>query len=209
MEIKQVSKNCSVCTVDLTKRTWILRKNSDNTFGYVEKKCKYCIRNAKWCRVEYSDPELRELSIRQRKLLEKRSYYKRVIGSRRAAIRILKKEPTVCRRCGSELSEKNECIGLSKDKKRIDRCKHCRYGIEQFCKLSYSTIELEEFSILQNDKITAHLAIIARRNLDDNYIKILILNSIQGLSPEDITPNLIEIKKKQLIVKRKLKNQKL
>lgn len=196
MEIKQVSKNCSVCTVDLTQRTWILSKNPDNTFGHIGKKCKYCIRNAKWCRVEYSDPELRELSIRQRKLLEKRSYYKRVIGTRRATIRALKKEPTVCKTCGSQLTEKNECIGLSKDKKRIDRCKHCRYGIDQFCKLSYSTMELEKFSIFQNDKISAHLASIARRNLDDNYIKTLILNSIRCLSPEDITPNLIEIKKK-------------
>jgi hypothetical protein len=209
MKIKQVSKNCIVCSVDLTEKTWLLSKNANSIVNYVGQKCKYCIRNANWCRVEYSDPELKKLSIRQRKLLEKRLHHKRVVVTRREANRVLKKEPTECRTCGSQLTEKNECIGLSKDKKRIDRCKHCRYGTGQFCKLSYPTIELEELCTFQNDKISAHLAAVARRNLDNAYIKTLILNSIQNLTPRSITPNLIDIKRKQIIIQRKIREQML
>jgi hypothetical protein len=130
---------------------------------------------------------------------------------------------TICKRCGVSLSSKNEKFNQNQTYKiyRMHVCRHCWAGVT-YCRVIYKDPELKTLSQKRNILINAYCS--KRRNIDkrklyvnaknakerekisDIYIIKLLLSDKKKLfkSTSEITPELIEIKRKQIQLYRML-----
>jgi hypothetical protein len=130
---------------------------------------------------------------------------------------------TTCKKCGVTLCEKNEMFNQNQTYKmyRMYICKHCWNGVT-YCRVVYKDPELKTLSQKKNILINAYCS--KRRNIDrrklyvnaknakereqlsDIYIIKVLLSDKKKLfkSTSEITPELIEIKRKQLKIHRML-----
>lgn len=137
---------------------------------------------------------------------------------------------TVCKKCNITLCEKNEMLYKRSYKGvkyflNMGQCKAC-HSKTSFCKYKYEDPILNDYSLIQYKRVARKVhhfknaeeyrvrnrefARNAIFNISDNYSRLCLLSHpYLNLERSDITPEMIEIHKKQLIVKRKLKNQKL
>lgn len=135
----------------------------------------------------------------------------------------------VCKKCNVTLCEKNEMLYKRSYKGvqyflNMGVCGSCHGRPSNFCRYKYADPILDECSILQQKRIDKkmhrlrHLEKFRARqrefqkntrvNISNDYSIICLLSSTNlNLTKSDITPEMIEIHKKQLIIKRELKNQ--
>jgi hypothetical protein len=231
-------KNCKNCGIELVKKnaTYSTYDKVKGTYTF-KSTCNYCARKFKTCLVNYDNPVLQQLAMRQNELIQKRLWHHKVAKPKREAAKIPYSKPEECNSCGVQLSEKNEHIIKSRVNNRATRCSSCVYGTN-YCLYVYPTKELEELSKVQCKVIrrklykkknferikyytkrsflkyknkyykkSASKSTKFRETLHDTYVRTRILQTIPGLIYEDVTSELIEIKRKQLLIKRKLKNQ--
>lgn len=133
---------------------------------------------------------------------------------------------TTCKKCGVSLCEKNEKFNQNQTYKRYRMyiCKHCWDG-SSYCKITYTDPQLD---ILCKKKVKLVNAYCSKRRriekrklhvdarnkrereeLSDVYIIKVLLSDKKKLfkSTSDITPELIEIKRKQISIFRILKQK--
>lgn len=131
-----------------------------------------------------------------------------------------------CKTCGIEICEKNKTTIKTKSKNYIaNSCMSCVKN-RKFCSLHYESKELEKLSIkrskqLSKDKwkyynkakVISYKTVQKQKqkevvtNLGDNYIKMLINREHDNFAYNKITPELINLKRKEVLIKRKLKTQ--
>jgi hypothetical protein len=135
---------------------------------------------------------------------------------------------TVCKKCNITLCEKNEMLyersykGV-KYSLNMGQCKAC-HSKTSFCKYKYEDPILNEYSLIEYKRVAKKLhhfrnaetykarsrefARNAILNISDDYSRLCLLSHpYLDLKRSDITPEMIELHRKQLIVKRKLKKQ--
>jgi hypothetical protein len=220
--------NCKKCGVKLIeKNSRLSTYDKDSGLYFVRSTCNYCARKVKYCVLKYEDPELEKLAAKQAKVLHCKNYYRKVIKPKRDAVKVPYEAPKFCIQCNIELCEKNEQIILSNVNNRGSKCKTCTHGYNS-CKVFYPTKELQELSKINNKKLNLKLNKIRhpemyrealknslaknkdkylitakfyadkqRNELGDNYVKQRIVSSGK-LKTKEVTPRLIEIKRKQL-----------
>jgi len=199
--------------------------------------CNYCARKFKTCLVKYEDPVLEKLSLKQRKLIQNRLWHLNIAKPRKEAAKVPYIKPKECKSCGVQLSEKNESIIKSQINNRATRCKSCVYGtnfcLYIYPTKELEKLSIVQSRVLRNKlyrkkyperikcgvkksqlkyqekyyKKAALKNTEFRETLHDTYVRTRILQTIPDLTYEDITPELIEIKRKQLLIKREFKNQ--
>jgi hypothetical protein len=224
--IKLIEKNATYSTYDAITGAYTYRN-----------KCNHCARKANNCLVNYEDSDLQKLAIKQKNLIQNRIWHWKVAKPKKEAAKIPYIKPTECKSCGVKLSEKNECIIKSKINNRATRCMSCvysktyctyQYSIPKFEELSkiqcriigrslYKKRNLEKVKqsaknsfLKYKDKYYKNAAFkqtYLRETLNNTYVRSRILQTIPGLTYNDVTPELIEIKRKQILIKRNLKNQ--
>jgi len=150
-------------------------------------KCKSCLNNyVKYCCYNYSDPILDELSIKNSKQINS------IVGTRkRSNIKIKRKG--ICFKCGVTICDKNKTYDNSPT-----QCKHCQLKMKT-CRIIYP---LEINIKISKDAVRKRII-----KLSDSVVKEYLYHN--GFKRGTITPKMIEIKRKQLLIKRKLKNQKV
>ena len=227
-EIRKNHEHCGKCGVKLIEKNSRLSTYDEESGVYfVRSTCNYCARKVKYCVLKYEDPELEKLAVKQAKVLHCKNYYRKVIKPKKDAARVPYIEPTVCIQCNVDLCEKNEQIIASNVNHRSNKCKTCTYNYNS-CKVFYPTQELQNLSKKRNkyfnlkiDKvrrpdvykksfkeafaknkdrylISAKIYAETQRNeLGDNYVKQRIV-AAGKLKTNEVTPQLIEIKRKQL-----------
>jgi len=152
-------------------------------------------------------------------------YYIRSEGSR--FMLNIQKESLNCSRCGVKICDKNKYKINPKVSKYISgMCKSCFINAK-FCALHYESKELEILSSKRSQNISKRMwqlknpqkqkgiRIQDKKNqkkkvkeFDEHYMKVLICRESKlNLKVEDIPQKLIELKKKELVIKRNLKNQ--
>ena len=141
---------------------------------------------------------------------------------------MIEKKPENCIKCGIFLCTKNEIFVYCNKRKRTYRqnvCRSCKTnGLS--CRLTYDDSKLEALSLSRYNAITTRFSrqrhiekrklyqnlksLVERETLDNRYIIKSLLHSTKIKlfeSVEQITPEIIEVKRKQLIVQRELKKQ--
>ena len=133
---------------------------------------------------------------------------------------------TTCKKCGVSLCEKNEKFNQNQTYKRYRMyiCRHC-YDNSSYCKTTYTDPKLDILCKKRVKLINAYcskrrrietrkLYVNAknakeREELSDIYIIKVLLSDKKKLfkSTFDITPELIEIKRKQISIYRALKQK--
>lgn len=144
-------------------------------------------------------------------------------------MQIIRNDRKNCIKCDILLCEKNEHLVFDKTYVRYHRANSCKSCATKanYCKLKYSTEELELLSKKRCQKISKDKWRLYNKEkvkeykskqkqeqkelvkkLDDHYVKLLMSRlSNHHFSLDDIPEKLIELKKKELIIKRELKNQ--
>ena len=154
-----------------------------------------------------------------------KKYYIKSEGPR--YMRNAEKESLNCKNCGIKICDKNKYIIDSRiDKYISSMCRSCFINAK-FCVLHYESKELEILSSKRSQNISKRMwqlknpqkqkgiRIQDKKNqkkkvkeFDEYYIKMLICRESKfNLKVEDIPQKLTELKKKELIIKRNLKNQ--
>lgn len=175
-------KKCNKCQVELSSKN--LQYKTDN-------QCKQCSKGNLFCTYKYDDPVLEDLSIIKYRALNS------LISYRRNNPQLFKRKG-VCFKCGVILCDKNHY--KSDGKASNTQCKHCRNN-QKSCRVTY----LEEISKeITRTKVRAS-ATERCLSLTDVTIKSYLRHV--GYNYHEITPTMIEIKRKQLIIKRELKKQ--
>jgi hypothetical protein len=227
--------NCKKCGVELIERNSRLSTYDKDTGVYFLKStCNHCSRKAKFCVYTYATPELEKFAAKQAKMLHGKSYYKRIIKPKKEAVKIPYVEPKECKQCGVKLCDKNELYIVSAVNHKSAKCKTCTYGYKS-CKVVYPTEELQILSKKNNirlnlkidkvrnpevykaalkvtlekykDKYTVNQKVYSKKQrtaLGDVYIKQRIAGN-HKLNVQQITPELIEVKRKQLELIRTIK----
>jgi len=229
--------NCKKCGVELIEKNSRLATYDKNSGLYfVRSSCIYCSRKAKFCIFKYEDPELEKLATKQAKMLHSKSYYKRITKPKKESVKVSYVEPKECIVCSVELCKKNEHIIISEVNHRFSKCKTCMYGYKS-CKIIYPTKELQELSKIKNKKLNLKVDKIRnvevykkalkatfeknkdkyttkykvhtqkqRTELNDIYVKQRVVAGFK-LKTKEVTPELIEIKRKQLELIRTIKQK--
>jgi hypothetical protein len=175
-------KKCYKCEVELSSKN--LQYKTDN-------QCRQCRQRSLFCKYKYDDPVLEDFSIIRYRVLNS------IISYRRNNFQLFKRKG-VCFKCGVTLCDKNHY--KSDGKASNTQCKHCRNN-QKSCRVNYS----EEISKkITNTKIRASAA---KRCLSLTDVAIKNYLRHVGYNYHEITPTMIEIKRKQIIIKRKLKEQ--
>tara|TARA_R110000868_G_scaffold96528_2_gene265648 strand:+ start:125 stop:802 length:678 start_codon:yes stop_codon:yes gene_type:complete len=144
---------------------------------------------------------------------------------------------TECRKCGVTLCEKNEFLTASPScrkkgiKHRFSKCAHCTRK-RNVCRVYYSNMELQELSVIQNvvieNKVYSYQNrseinfnnnkrnLNYRNDLHDSYIIKCLQDAAtvhkalgRALKKEEITPKLMDVKRKHILLTRKLRNQRI
>jgi hypothetical protein len=227
--------NCKKCGVELIERNSRLSTyDKDSGLYFVRSTCNHCARKAKFCTYKYEDSELEKIAAKQAMILHNKSYYKRIIKPKKEVCKILYVEPTECKQCGVELCDKNELYIVSEVNHKSAKCKTCTYDYKS-CKVVYPNTTLQELSKIKNkrlnlklnkvrnpevykealkatftknkDKYAAIQKVYAHKQrveLGDVYVKRRIVSSFK-FGVNNVTPELIEIKRKQLELIRTIK----
>lgn len=155
-----------------------LQYKSDN-------QCRQCKRGSLFCTYTYDDPELELLAKNKSRALSS------LINYRRHHQVSLKRHNT-CHKCGVTICDKNF--------HSWKQCVHCMNNSKS-CRVKYP----DDISY----KITRQKCSITAKNrsneLTDSAVKNLLRHV--GYKSDEISSTMIEIKRKQVIIKRKLKNQ--
>lgn len=142
---------------------------------------------------------------------------------------IIRNDTKTCIKCDILLCEKNEYLVFDKTYVRYHRANSCKSCATKanYCKLKYSSEELEllskkrcqqiskdKWKIYNEEKVKEYKSKQKQeqkesvKKLDDSYIKVLMSRlSNHHFSLDAIPEKLIELKKKELSIKRELKNQ--
>jgi hypothetical protein len=227
-EIRKNHENCKKCGVKLVeKNSRLSTYDKESGLYFVRSTCNHCARKAKFCVLRYEDPELEKFAAKQAKMLHDKNYYRKITKPKKDAARIPYEAPKFCIQCNIELCEKNEQIIRSNINNRGSKCKTCTHGYNS-CKLFYPSKELQELSKINNRKLNLKLNKIRhpetykqalkttfaknkdkyllrakayadkqRNELGDKYVKQRIVSSGK-FKTKEVTPQLIEIKRKQL-----------
>ena len=176
-------KECKKCGVILCDKNLELK---------CDRQCKQCKKKNLFCTYKYEDPELEAYSIIRRR------YFSSVITYQRNHRIGPYKRKGECFKCGVILCDKNHY--KSDGKASNTQCKHCRNN-QKSCRLTYS----EEISKkITNTKKKAS-ATERCLSLTDTTIKNYLRHV--GYNYHEVTPEMIEIKRKQLLIKRELRKQ--
>lgn len=175
-------KKCNKCKVELSSKN--LQRKTDN-------QCKQCIKGNLFCTYNYEDPVLENLSIVKYRALNS------LISYRRNHQKSFKRKG-VCFKCGVTLCDKN----YYKTKGQVNnrQCKHCKNN-QKSCRVSYSEEISKEITLI-NIRESARKRCLS---LTDITIKSYLRHV--GYNYHEVTLKMIEIKRKQLVIKRNLKNQ--
>jgi hypothetical protein len=132
-----------------------------------------------------------------------------------------------CKCCGIKICEKNRYTQVTNSKVYIaNKCKSCQRKAN-FCDLHYESEKLEVLSKKRSAQLSRYkwklnnkekvkqfkdqekeLQKEKIRSLDGNYVKRLLSNlSNHGITMDNVPEKLIEMKKKELLVRRALKKQ--
>jgi len=203
----KIENICNTCGVNLCD------KNGFFENGILRSKytCVHCFRNVKYCKYVYEDPELEKIAKFNTNKRSSSIYFFRHIRNPDKPYKPFNKNTKgICKKCGVTLCNKNEIYKNSVLLKVI--CKHCARKGAKMCQYIYDDPKLEKLSREVNKKLCQKLARkntkTERKNLDQKYIRyLLIADNKISLNYDQITPELIEIKKKELLIKRELKNQ--
>jgi hypothetical protein len=227
--------NCKKCGVELIeKNSRLSTYDKDSGLYFVRSACNHCARKATFCTFKYEDPQLEKIAAKQAKILHNKSYYKRILKPKKEAVKIPYVEPTECKQCGVELCDKNELYIVSEVNHKSAKCNACTHKCRS-CKVIYPNKKLQELSKIKNkqlnlklnkvrnpevykealkatftknkDKYAAIQKVYAnkqRTELGDTYVKQRITSSFR-LGVKEITPQLIEVKRKQLELIRTIK----
>ena len=152
-----------------------------------------------------------------------RKYYIRSEGPK--FMTNVQRESLNCKCCGIKICDKNK-YAIDPGKYILNKCRAC-FKNTKFCVLHYDSKELELLSSrmsqniskrmwqLKNPKHQQKIRTQEKENIkkkvkefDERYIKNLICRETKiNLKVDDIPHELVELKKKELVIKRNLKNQ--
>jgi hypothetical protein len=144
-------------------------------------------------------------------------------------MQIIRNNTKNCIKCSILLCEKNEYLVFDKKYVRYHRANSCKSCATKanYCKLKYPSEELEllskkrcqqisknKWKIYNKEKVKEYKSKQKQeqkesvKKLDDYYVKVLLSRlSNHHINLDDVPEKLIELKKKELIIKRELKNQ--
>lgn len=161
----------------------------------------------------------------QRGSCVKNKYYIKSIGPK--TIDNSKKTNLFCKSCGIKICDKNKYTQVSYSRIYIaNKCKSCERKTN-FCDLHYESEELETLSKKRSLEISRSKWKLKNKeklkqikdqekeeqkrkikDLDENYVKRLLCNlSNHDFTMDNVPEKFVELKKKELLIKRKLKNQ--
>jgi hypothetical protein len=176
-------KECKKCGVILCDKNLELK---------CDRQCKQCKKKNLFCTYKYEDPELEAYSIIRRR------YFSSVITYQRNHRIGPYKRKGECFKCGVILCDKNHY--KSDGKASNTQCKHCRNN-QKSCRVSYPKDICKKITNTRQ-RNSAKLRVDA---LYDNVVKNYLRHV--GYTTDVISPEMIEIKKKQLLIKRELRKQ--
>ena len=203
----KIENICNTCGVNLCE------KNGFFENGILRSKytCSHCLRNAKYCKYVYATQEQEKIAKLNTSKRSSSIYFVRHKKDPNKPYKPFNKDiKGICKKCGVTLCNKNEVYKNKLLLKVI--CKHCARKGAKACQYIYDDPKLEKLSREVNKRLSKEMAYKnttrERKSLDEKYIRYLLTGDPKiNLNYDQISPELIEIKRKQVRTIRELKNQ--